>query len=199
MTEEANSGEGRRAFPFSPREIAGVLVILFLLVQAYLAVRDHGLTAAIDGHAAFAQPTLPLEFSRTTAYDPLSFLGRGRQAGLWNWTPEGLVLTDEGRFFFDPSGDRFVSRASAGRRRVTRLFDITTRDGQREVSFFYEWTEVTPPAEALLRPAPRTETEYLGRVLLEQDAGEWRVTSFETRDFEESLSRLQDIASGVRR
>ena len=92
-----------------------------------------------------------------------------------------------------------MSRASAGQRRVTRLFDITTRDGQREISFFYEWTAVTPPAEALLRPAPRTGTEYLGRALLGEDAGEWKVTLFEARDFDESLSRLQDIASGVRR
>ena len=199
MDEEANSGEGRRAFPLSAREVAGVLVIVFLLVQGYLAIRDRGLTSTIGGHAAFAQPGLPLEFSRKMDYDPLSFLGRGRQAGLWDWTPEGLVLTETGRGFFEAAGERFVSRASAGQRRVTRLSSINTREGRREISFFYEWTEVTPPAAALLFPAPQTGKEYLGRAVLEQEQGDWKVTSFETQDFDEPLARLQDIAAGVRR
>jgi len=199
MNDEANSGEERRAFPVSPREVAAVLVIGFLLVQGYLLIRDRDLTSAIDRHTPFAQPALPLEFSRKMAYDPLSFLGRGRQAGLWDWTPEGLVLTDAGRSFFEASGDRFASRASAGRRRVARISDIVARDGQREIFFFYEWTEITPPAAALLYPAPQTGGEYYGRAVLEQDQGEWKVTSFETRDFDEPLARLRDIAAGVRR
>ena len=199
MGEEANSGEGRRAFPLSPKEIAAILVIVFLLVQGYLAIRDRGLTSSIDSHPAFAQPALPLEFSRKMEFDPLSFLGRGQQARLWDWTPEGLELTEEGKNYFDQTGDRFISRASAGQRRVARLSNVSTRDGRREISFFYEWTEVTPPASALLFPAPRTGTEYLGRAVLEQEQGDWKVTSLETQDFDEALSRLQDIAAGVRR
>ena len=199
MNEEANPGEGRRAFPLSAKEVAAVLVIVFLLVQGYLAIRDQGLRSSIDSHAAFAQPDLPLEFSRKKDFDPLSFLGRGQQAGLWDWTPEGLELTADGKNYFDQTGDQFVSRASAGQRKVARLSNISTRDGRREISFFYEWTEVTPPASALLFPAPRTGTEYLGRAVLEQEQGDWKVTSFETQDFDEPLSRLQDIAAGVRR
>jgi hypothetical protein len=199
MNEEANSGEGRRAFPLSPKEVAAVLVIVFLLVQGYLAIRDRELTSSIDSHAAFAQPALPLEFSRKMEFDPLSFLGRGQQAGLWDWTPEGLVLTEDGKNYFDQTGDQFISRASAGQRRVARLSSISTRDGRREISFFYEWTEVTPPASALLFPAPRTGTEYLGRAILEQEQGNWRVISVETEDFDEPLARLQDIAAGVLR
>ncbi len=199
MNDETNSAAQRRAFPFTSKEIAAVLIIVFLFVQGYLAVRDRGFRVAIDSHAAFAQPALPLEFSRTMDYDPLSFLGRGRQAGLWDWTPEGLVLTETGRGFFETSGDRFVSRTSAGQRKVTRLSSIDDRDGRREISFFYEWTEITPPAAALLFPAPRTGTEYLGRAILEQQEGDWMVSSFEARDFEEPLARLQDIAAGVQR
>jgi len=199
MNEETHPDEGRRAFPFSAKEVAAVLVIVFLLVQGYLAIRDRGLTSSIDSHPAFAQPALPLEFSRKMEFDPLSFLGRGQEAGLWEWTPEGLVLTEEGKSYFDQTGDQFISRASAGKRRVTRLSSISTRDGRREISFFYEWTEVTPPASALLFPAPRTGTEYLGRAVLEQEQGDWKVISFETQDFDEPLSRLQDIAAGVLR
>jgi hypothetical protein len=199
MNEETNSGEGRRAFPLSPKEVAAILVIVFLLLQGYLAIRDQGLTSSIDSHPAFAQPALPLDFSRKMGFDPLSFLGRGQQAGLWDWTPEGLVLTEEGMNSFDQTGDRFISRAPAGQRRVARLSSINTREGRREISFFYVWTEISPPASALLFPAPRTGTEYLGRAVLEQEQGDWKVTSFETQDFDEALARLQDIAAGVRR
>jgi hypothetical protein len=197
--ESSNQGEERRAFPVSAKEIAAVLVIVFLLVQGYLAIRDRGLEASINNHAAFAQPAFPLEFSRKKDFDPLSFLGRGQQAGLWDWTPDGLELTQEGKNYFDQSGDRFISRGTAGQRRVARLSNISTQNGRREITFFYEWTEVTPPASALLFPAPRTGTEYLGRAVLEQEEGDWKVTSFETQDFEEPLARLQDIAAGVLR
>jgi hypothetical protein len=199
MTEEANTGEERKGFSISPREIAGVLFVLFLLVQGYFLIRDRDLSSAIDNHAPFTQPTLPLEFSRKTAYDPLSFIGRGRQAGLWDWTPEGLLLTDLGRGFFEADGDQFISRASAGKRKVSRISDIADNGGHRVISFFYEWTEVTPAASVLLRPAPQIGAEYPGRAILNREDGDWKVESFEARDFEEPLARLQDIASGVRR
>ena len=196
---EAGKPTGLRALLASPWKIAAVLVGIFLVVQGYLSVRDRGVTAAIDGHEPFATPAFPLQFSRKLAYDPLSFLGRGRQEGFWNWTPEGLVLTEEGKKFFEPSGDQFSSRAPAGQRKVRRLSNIVARDGRREISFFYEWTEIAPPAAALLYPPPQPGEEYLGRAVLEQDAGGWRVTSLQTRDFDGSLAHLQDIAAGVRR
>ena len=202
MNEEANPGEGRRAFPFSAKEVAAVLVILFLLVQGYLAIRDRGLTSSIDSHAAFAQPALPLEFSRKMEFDPLSFLGRGQEAGLWEWTPEGLVLTEEGKNYFDQTGDQFISRASAGQRRVTRVQSVECQDGRAKrcvVAFFYEWTEISTPAATLPRPAPSLGQEYLGRAHLMQGPQGWEVVSLETRDFDEPLARLQDIAAGVLR
>jgi len=201
MNGETESGKptGLRAFLASPWKVAAVLLGIFLLVQGYLVWQDRGVTAALDGHEPFATPAFPLQFSRKMAYDPLSFLGRGRQAGLWNWTPDGLVLTEEGKKFFEQSGEQFLSRAPAGRRRVTRLRDIGEGDGRREVFFFYQWTEVAPSAAALLYPAPQAGQEYLGRAILEQADGAWRVTSFQTLDLDEPLARLQDIAAGVRR
>ena len=196
---EESSAEKERKFPISAREIAAVLFIVFLLVQGYLLIRDRDLRTVIDNHADFAHPSLPLEFSRKKDFDPLSFLGRGQQAGLWDWTPEGLELTADGKTFFEQNGDQFISHAAAGQRQVARLSSIDDRDGRREISFFYEWTEVTPPTAALLFPAPETGKEYLGRAVLEQDQGQWKVTSFEVLDFDEPLSRLQDIASGILR
>lgn len=198
MKEETNTGEEQK-FPVSAREIAAVLFIVFLLVQGYLLIRDRDFRAVIDNHAEFAQPALPLDFSRKKEFDPLSFLGRGQQAGLWDWTPEGLELTADGKNFFEQVGDQFISHASAGQRRVTRLSSVDSRDGRREIIFFYEWTEITPPAAAMLFPAPETGKEYLGRAVLEQDQGQWKVASFATQDFDEPLSRLQDIAAGVLR
>lgn len=188
-----------RALLLSPGKIAVVLVGLFLVAQGYLAWRDRGVAAAIDSYEPFATPAFDVQFSRKMAYDPLTFLGRGRKAGFWNWTPEGLVLTEDGRAFFEPSGDLFVSLAAAGRRRVTRVSNILSRNGRREIEFFYEWTEIAPQAAALLSPRPSTGEEYLGRAVLEQEQGAWKVLSLETRDFEESLSHLQDIAAGVRK
>ena len=201
MNASDNPGEplSLRAFLMSPWKVAAVLVGIFLVVQGYLALRDRGVAAAIAEQEAFAAPALSLRFSRKMAYDPLSFLGRGKQAGLWNWTPDGLVLTEEGKKFFEQSGDQFRSLAPAGQRRVTRLRDIGESGGRREVFFFYQWTEVAPPAAALLHPAPQPGVEYLGRAVLEQADGAWRVASFETRDFDEPLARLRDIAAGVRR
>ena len=198
MLEEANTKEERK-LPVSPREVAAVLFIVFLVVQGYLLIRDRDIRTAIDNHAEFAQPALPLEFSRKKDFDPLSFLGRGQQAGLWDWTPEGLELTADGKSFFEQDGDQFISHASAGQRRVTRLSSVDNSDGRREISFFYEWTEITPPAAALLFPSPETGKEFLGRAVLEQDQGQWKVASFETLDFDEPLSRLQDVAAGVLR
>ena len=201
MNGSTNSGERRsiRALLVSPWGIAAVLVGAFLLSQGYESWRDRGLQAAIEGYEPFASPTFDLQFSRKLPFDPLSFLGRGVQSGLWQWTPEGLILTDEGRKFFEQSGDQFISHASAGRRKVRRMPSIRSRSGGREIEFFYEWTEISAPAAALLYPPPRAGEEYLGRATLAQERGAWKVTSIETRDFDETRSHLQDIASGVRR
>lgn len=201
MNGSTTSGERRsiRTLLVSPWGIAVVLVGIFLLVEGYEAGRDRGLVAAIEGYEPFASPAFDLQFSRKLPYDPLSFLGRGRQAGLWQWTPQGLVLTAEGRKFFEQSGDQLISRAPAGRRKLTRMRDIQSRDGQREIAFFYEWTEISPPASVLLFPPPRAGEEYLGRAILAQDQGTWKVSSLETRDFDETLAHLQDIATGVRK
>jgi len=166
-------------------------------VQGWQAWRDRALQSALESAPAFATPSLPLEFSRHIAYDPLSFVGRGARAGFWSWTPQGLNLTASGNTYFRLEGEKFVSQAPAGRRRLTRIRSHTPRENGQQIEFFYEWVELSPVATALLRPPPVTGQEFLaGAVLVREPAG-WRVESLETRDYDEPLARLQEIASGV--
>ena len=202
MNDSPNNSGTRRSIKtllLSPWGIAAVLVGIFLLAQGYLAWRDRGLVSAIESYEPFAAPPFDLQFSRKLPYDPLSFLGRGAQAGFWQWTPAGLVLTDEGHKFFEQAGDQFLSRSAAGRRTLKRVRSDRTVNGQREVEFFYEWAEISPPAAVLPLPPPRAAEEYLGQASLVQEGGVWKVTSLQTRDFEEPMARLKDAASGVRK
>ena len=181
----------------SPWAVAGFLLGIFLLIQGYLFWHDRALIAALDNFPPFATPVFELQFSKKTSYDPLSFIGRGKQAGLWQWSPESLILTEEGHKFFAESGEMFISHATAGKRRVTRLRNQQAGDGERRFELFYEWVEISPPAAALLFPPPRTGEEYLGQAVLIQEHGAWKVKSFHSLDFEKPMVRLQEIASGV--
>ena len=181
----------------SPWAVAGLLVGIFLLIQGYLFWHDRTLMAALDDFPPFAAPAFELQFSKKTPYDPLSFIGRGAQAGLWQWSPEGLILTEAGQKFFTESREMFISQTTAGKRRVTRLRNQQSSEGELRFEFFYQWVEISPPAAALLFPPPRAGDEYLGEAILTQEQGAWRVKSFRTLDFEKTMARLQEIASGV--
>ncbi len=181
----------------TPWRITAILIGVFFLGQGYLTWRNLAFETALESHAPFATPEFELEFSRRLPYDPLSFIGRGAQAGLWEWSPEGLNLTEEGSAFFQESGGRFVSQAVAGQRRINRFrSNNEVREGERHIDFLYEWTEVSLPAAALLVPPPREEETYLGRAVLVREDGQWKVASLQTLDFEEPMAHLQEIATG---
>ena len=187
----------------SPWRITAVLLGIFFLGQAYLAWRDRPIASALESYPPFAAPSFDLRFSRNFSYDPHSFVGRGARAGFWLWTPEALVLTEEGRKYFEETGGMIVSKIPAGARRIQRI--RTNRslngalNGERQIEFLYEWTEVSPPASVLLVPPPRLGEPYPGSAVIAREAGSWTVRSFRTRDFEEPLAHLKDIASGVLR
>ncbi|MBI4460361.1 MAG: hypothetical protein HY648_09930 [Acidobacteria bacterium] len=198
----APSSPSKKPHPFvrrllSPWGAAAVLVVVLLLVQAYLVRQDRVLISALDNFPPFAAPEFALRFSRKTPYDPLSFVGRGARGGLWQWSPEGLILTEKGRQFFTEAGQDFVCQTTAGRRRVTRIRSDASRDGERQLEFSYEWVELSAPAAALLYPQLRLEEDYLGRATLTEEQGNWRVQSFQTPDFDNPLAHLQEVASGV--
>lgn len=184
----------------TPWKIAVVLIAAFLISQAFYSWRDRSIVSALDNSPAFAIPEFTLEFSRKIQYDPLTFVGRGARAGFWTWTPEGLELTPEGLEYFRKEGGMIVSQVQAGRRKVSRIRNKETRDGRAlryTIDFFYEWTEISLPAVALLYPPPKMNSEYLGKAILHQGPNGLEVTSLETRDFDEPLAHLQAIASGV--
>ncbi len=182
----------------SPWGIALVLLAVFALGEGYLSLRDSVVDQALELYQPFAAPAFDLSFAKTIQYDPLTFVGKGAQAGLWKWTPEALVLTDEGQKYFEDSGGKFISRASAGKRRIVRIrTNESTSGGGRRIGFLYEWTEVSPPAAALLNPPPKLKEEYPGIALVQREGSAWKVESLQTQDYDEALKKLQDAASGV--
>ena len=184
---------------FSPWGIALALLTGFLAWQGYGYWFDRGLQDALMGDPAFATPELRLDFPKTIQYDPLSFVGRGAHAGFWTWTPKGLNLTDQGAKYFRMEGDQIVSEAPAGKRRLARIqLQSDTAEG-KQIVFFYEWMEISPPAVALLKPPPKLGEPYLAKAMLAREGDGRRVKSLEARDFDEPLGRLQDVAHGVRR
>ena len=183
----------------SPWGVALTLLVVFLGWQGYGYLRDRGLEQALAQYQPFATPELKLDFSKHIQYDSLNFVGRAAHAGLWTWTPKGLELTPEGSKYFRTDGDQIVSQAPAGARRVTRIQLQSATPAGTQVDFFYEWTDISPVTQAVLLPAPKKGEEYLGRALFEHASGGWKVKSLETRDFDEPLARVQDVAHGVLR
>lgn len=202
MSELSASPEPSWRRFLSPWKIAAAILAAFLAVQGYLFWQDRSIGQDLESDPSFATPGFELRFSRKMPYDPLTFLGRGAKAGLWRYTREGLELTEEGRKFFQQEGDYFVSAASAGRRRVTRISSIEHRDGsepQLLITFFCEWIELSPAAASLPFPSPRQGQEYFASASLVRGSEGWKVQSLEARDFDEAMARLREIASGVRK
>ena len=181
----------------SPWGVAAILLAGFLAVQGWQAWRDRALYDAINQYPQFAEPPLPLEFSRTIQFDPLTFVGRGARAGFWEWTPQGLNLTERGSTYFRQEGGKFISQATAGRRRLTRTRSRAQFGPGQQIEFFYECTELSPVAVALLGPAPVLAQEFLATAVVIPEGAAWRVESVVTRDYDEPLANLQEIASGV--
>ena len=195
------AGSPKRAIAkhiLSPWGIAVILMAIFFLGEAYLAWRDRAVEAALQNDPAFQSPPFELSFSKNIPYDPLSFVGRGAQAGLWKWSPNGLLLEDEGRRFFEESGELFVSHAPAGKRRVKRIrTNQPVGSGDRRIEFLYEWTEVAKPAAWLLSQPPRLGEEYPGEAVMTRDGAGWKVKSLRAQDFEDPMAHLKEQASGV--
>ncbi len=210
MNEQADAATaGWKARILSPLGITIILLSLFLLLQSFLGRRDDAVEQAMNAHEPFAAPAFDIQFNDNVSYDPRSFVGRGRRSSLWDWSQQdGVTLTTLGANFFatQDSGQNsgqdtgqdttIVSTAGAGRRRLVRIRAQYEGENRREIEFDYEWTEISPPAAALLSPAPRLGESYYGRAVVIQDQNDWSVDSFETLDFDESLDKLRTIASG---
>src|ERR1035437_2472164 len=105
MSEDLEPPSRRFLKPLlSPWGIAAIILGIFLLGEVYLAWRDRAVQATLEVYPPFATPAFDLEFSKHIPYDPLSFVGRGAQAGFWQWSPDGLVLTEQWKNLFEAPG-----------------------------------------------------------------------------------------------
>ena len=175
-----------------------IVAAVFLPWWGITAVREHAARMAVELHTAFNQPSLELSFSKKITYDPQTFVGRGRHSGLWDWSPEGLTLTEKGRKFFTDDASSIWGSFAAGRRVVKAFGAVQDVSGGREVTFFYTWSEVSEPAAKLLNDPPVAGNAYRGRAVLILDNGVWRVKSLSTPDYDKALALLLTEARGTR-
>ena len=189
-----------RRLPLGLPQLLGLAVLLIFLPWVLLTGRsEREIRQTIKSFEPFRLPEFPLRFSRTIKYDPLGFLGRGVQAGFWEWTPEGMALAEKGRPYFAETPSEIASVVAAGRRVISNLEGFQDREGRRDVRFRYHWTEVTPPARALLSIAPVPNERYEGHAVLVKRDGRWQVELLETPDFDHPMARLVDTSQGILR
>lgn len=188
-----------RRLPLGVPHLLGILVLVLFLPWILLTGKsERESRQAIESYDPFRLPEFPVKFSRAMKFDPLGFMGRGMQAGFWQWTPEGLVLAEKGRAYFSETPEQISAIVGAGRRVVSKLEGFQDREGRRDVFFRYRWTEVTPPVSALLSTPPDPNQEYDGRAVLVKQDGRWRVEKLETPDFDRPMALLRDTAQGIR-
>jgi hypothetical protein len=191
-----------RKLPLPPQWILALVVAAgFGVWWGVTSYGEHRARMAIELHTPFSRPALEMRFAKTIYYDPQSFVGRGRQAGYWEWSPTGLVLTEKGGKYFRDTGAEFATASPIGRRAVGNIHSVQTRPGAMEVKFRYTWTEVNEPAISLVgtKDAPRKDAEYEGVATLVEEGGVWKVQSLKTPDLDKPLAILLTQATGARR
>ncbi len=172
---------------------------VFIPWWAMTGMRERTARLAVELHTSFTQPRLEFRFSKRISYDPQTFVGRGRVAGFWDWTPEGLVLTEKGSKFFRDDGPDIAAALVMGRRQITTIRSVQNKDGGRDTRFVYNWKEVSEPAAKLLSSPPHAGADYEGEALLAEESGVWRVKSLSTPDYEKPVAILLKQATGALR
>jgi len=150
-----------RAFPLPIPVLLGIVVLLVFLPWMLLTVKaEHDVRQAIKSYDPFTLPEFRIRVSKTMKYDPLGVLGRGAQAGFWQWTPAGMVLAAAGRPHFSETPEAIACIVGAGRRAVTKIERYQDREGKREVRFLTAgWKSLRPPAPCSPRlPTPTANT-----------------------------------------
>lgn len=190
---------GRR-FTFSIPLILGIAVAaIFLPWMLFTVKAEHDARQAIENYDPFTLPDFRIKISKTMTWDSLGVLGRGNQAGFWQWTPTGIVLVDKGRPYFSDTPETIVCLVGAGRRQVTKIERYKDAGGKRDVRFLYRWTEVTPPARALLSSPPDPDRDYDGHAILVKANNQWQVEWMETPHFDKPMALLKDEVQQIKR
>ena len=179
--------------------LAMVVVAAFVPWWLYTNYGERRARTTLELHTPFARPLLEMRFSKRIYYDPQTFVGRGRSTGYWEWTPEGLTLTEKGRLYFHESGEDFVTAAPIGRRAIASIRSVQEAPPGYAVTFKYTWTEVAEPASKLLPTPPKKDAEYEGTATLAEEGGVWKVKDLKTPDLEKPLAIVLHQATGARR
>jgi hypothetical protein len=183
-----------------PQLVGLLAVVLFVPWLIMTGSAERQTRRAIENYQPFAAPEFPFSFSKTIKFDALGFLGTGMNAGLWEWTPQGMKLTDKGRTWFSDTPEKISATMIAGRRVISAFNGYSDHlDGTREARFHWRWTEISGPAETFLSRQPKSGEEYEGRAILARQNGQWVVQKLETPDFDIPMAQLRDNGAGVAR
>jgi hypothetical protein len=163
-----------------------VVVAAFLPWWIMTASRESSSQDAIESDPKFAKPKVNVKFSKTIQWDGQSFLGRGRTAGFWDWTPKGVVLTPKGQNLFEDDQTSISGDLVVGARKLTTIKSVQPRGAEREVLFLFVWTELTDMTK-LLNASPVIGKEYQAVATLAETGGVWKMKSLSTPDFTTSL------------
>jgi hypothetical protein len=179
--------------------LAAVVVAAFIPWWLYTSHGERRARETIELHTPFSRPMFEMRFSKKIYYDPQTFVGRGRKAGYWEWSPDGLALTEKGAQYFRDTGEEYATSSPIGRRAITSVRAVQKTPDGLAVTFKYTWTEVAEPAITLLPTAPRQGQEYEGTAALAEEGGVWKLKTFSTPDLEKPLAIVLYQATGARR
>lgn len=188
----------RSRLPIGIPQLLGIIAVVLFVPWVIMTGRSERETRrAIEMYEPFATPSFPVSFSKTIRFDPLGFLGTGITAGFWEWTPQGIALSDKGRPYFADTPDKITAIVGAGRRSISSFDGFQDRDGKRDVRFHWQWTEITVPAQTFLARQPKLGESYEGHAILSRKDGAWAVEKLDTPDFDIPMAQLRDNALGV--
>ena len=169
--------------------LVGVVIAVFVPWWAVVYSRESSSQEVLETATAFAKPRVKIKFSKTIQWDPQSFLGRGRKAGFWDWSPKGVVLTPKGQNLFVDDESDISGELVAGERKITTIKSVQPRGAEREVLFLFSWTELTDMTKLLNAP-PVIGKEYQAVARLAEEGGVWKLKSLSTPEFSTSLDVL---------
>ena len=166
-----------------------LVIAIFVPWWAVTYSRESSSQDAIESDNKFVKPKVSIKFSKTIQWDGQSFLGRGHNAGFWDWTPKGVVLTPKGQNMFGDDQTSISGDLVAGERKITTIKSVQPRGLEREVLFLFVWTELTDTTKLLNAP-PVIGKEYQAVARLAEEGGIWKLKSLATPEFTTSLDIL---------
>jgi hypothetical protein len=168
--------------------LLAIVLAVFVPWSAMVYARERSSQQAIEVSTQFITPRMQMRFPKDIRWDPQSFLGRGKDAGFWDWSPKGVVLTPKGENIFGDNGKEITGDLVVGTREISTIKSVQPRGDTREVLFLYTWTDFTDATKLFSTP-PQKGKEYEALAVLSEKSGGWEVTSLTTPEY----SRVLDI------